>query len=110
MLLDDGFGKVMQRNVKVRQSLSPSPLQSLVGCFLSVCILCLQARGCDFFGLEAYPDIPSHESRFLQHNWTTCGAVDMATVYHSLPAKDRHRYSTITIFIACHVVLYLLLV
>ena len=38
MLLDDGFGKVMQRNVKVRQLLSPSPLQSLVGCFLSVCL------------------------------------------------------------------------
>ncbi len=43
-------------------------------------------------GIDACPDLDSQRKRFLDHNWESSWALDMAEVYRSLPKDECVRY------------------
>jgi tRNA wybutosine-synthesizing protein 4 len=59
----------------------------------------LKRRGCELKGIQAHPDLPSQESRFLSRGWTNVKALDMKRIYYEiLSKKDRARIEKLEIF------------
>lgn len=51
----------------------------------------LKARGCTLEGIAPCRDLESQKSRFISSGWQGADAVDMQTVYASLPRNDVYR-------------------
>ncbi|KAJ6653918.1 hypothetical protein lerEdw1_007676 [Lerista edwardsae] len=51
----------------------------------------LQSRHCNLIGVEHCRSLETQKDRFLQNGWETATAVDMVTVYASLPPADVKR-------------------
>lgn len=59
----------------------------------------LKRRGCELKGIQAHPDLPSQQSRFLSRGWTNVKALDMKQIYYEiLSKKDRARIEKLEIF------------
>ena len=55
----------------------------------------MQARGCQFRGLDAFPNLETQRKRFFQNVWEASWAVDMTTVYSRLPQHEVKRFVTV---------------
>ena len=59
----------------------------------------LRRRGCELKGIQAHPDLPSQEKRFLSRGWKLVKTLDMKTFYYEiLSKKDRARAEKLEIF------------